>query len=114
MTPENIIERDIRYKLDDINGDYYLLKKDMDKIHSCKVKNISGTGVCIISLDDIKNNEIIFLYIHGNKENAIKSKVVWRMEEQYGLQFVLDSNNDFKSVSYVMNHLAFEINKNNP
>jgi hypothetical protein len=88
-----------------ISDDYFFYPKDKKKKINCKLNNISVTGACITSSENISNEEIIFLHIRGD-EKALKSKTVWKIKNQYGLQFLLDSNSEFETISNIMNKLA--------
>lgn len=89
----------------DVPGDYYYYQgSEEDKI-KCRLKNISATGACISSEETIKIDDIIFLHIGGTKNVEIKSKAVWKIDDQYGLQFMLDSSKEFDNIAYIMNYV---------
>ncbi len=101
MTSER--RRDKRF---DVPGDYYYVQGDKERKIKCKLKNISATGACISSEVDIKNDEIIFLHVRGTKNVEIKSKAVWKIDNEYGLLFLLDTTKEFDNISYVMNYVV--------
>jgi len=84
--------------------------KNNEKI-SCTLKNISSSGACLVSDIHLKNNEIIFLTISGSKDVILKSKVLWKIKNEYGLLFILNSSQDFENISHVMNNEQKIINK---
>jgi len=84
---------------------YFYYPKDKKKRIFCELNNISITGACITSSEKIENEDIIFLNFSGNKDITLKSKAVWKINNQYGLQFLLDSSIEFENVSYIMNNI---------
>ncbi len=89
----------------EVSGDYYYYQgSETDKI-MCRLKNISATGACIDSEEKIKIDDIIFLHIRGTTNIEIKSKAVWKIENEYGLMFLLDSSKEFENISYIMNYV---------
>ncbi len=94
-----------------ISGDYFYYPGEKNKKINCKLNNISVTGACITSAEDIKSEEIIFLHIRGANDKVLKSKTVWKIDNQYGLQFLLDTNNEFEKISYIMNKIIGKNNK---
>lgn len=88
-----------------IVGDYFYYPGRETKKINCSINNISATGACISSGNIIKNNEIIFLHIKGTKNIVLKSKTVWKIDDQYGLLFLLDTTEEFENISYIMNNV---------
>ena len=88
-----------------ISEEYFYYPREKNKKIKCKLKNISITGACITSKENIKNEEIIFLHIHGTEDMSLKSKAVWKIKDQYGLQFLLDTTSEFEKISYIMNNI---------
>lgn len=88
-----------------ISEDYFYYPREKNKKINCKLNNISVTGACITSTENIKREEIIFLHIRGANDKLLKSKTVWKIDNQYGLQFLLDTNKEFEKISYIMNKI---------
>ncbi len=88
-----------------ISEEYFFYPQKEKKKINCKINNISVTGACITSDEKIENDEVIFLHIRGTNNMALKSKTVWKINNQYGLQFFLDTNSEFEKISYIMNNL---------
>lgn len=86
-------------------GDYYYYQGFESSKINCRLKNISATGACIDSDEIIKIDDIIFLHIRGTKNIEIKTKAVWKIENLYGLMFLLDSSSEFENISYIMNYV---------
>ncbi|MBN2039637.1 MAG: PilZ domain-containing protein [Spirochaetes bacterium] len=89
-----------------ISEEYFYYPEKKNKKINCRLNNISVTGACIISEEKIKTDEIIYLHIRGTDDIALKSKTVWKIDNQYGLQFLLDTSSEFEKISYIMNNLA--------
>ncbi len=92
----------------EISGDYFYYPLNKKKKINCKLNNISVTGACILSEENIKKEDIIFLHIHDTDETsdiALKSKAVWKIDNQYGLQFLLDTSQEFEKISCIMNKI---------
>ncbi|MDY6935665.1 MAG: PilZ domain-containing protein [Spirochaetota bacterium] len=94
-----------------VTRDYYYFPGEENNKIECMLKNISITGSCILSKNNINKNDIIFLHIGGKKEIVLQAKVVWKMGDQYGLLFLLDNSQDFDNISYIMNYELLNINK---
>ncbi|MFH0975218.1 MAG: PilZ domain-containing protein [Spirochaetota bacterium] len=92
-----------------VSGDFYYYPNRKKKKIKCKLDNISVTGACITTDEKIEKEDIIYLQINGFNNKALKSKAVWKIDNQYGIQFFLDSNNEFETISHVMNNI---MNKN--
>jgi hypothetical protein len=88
-----------------ISEDYFYYPINKEKKINCKLNNISVTGACITSNEEIKNEDIIYFNIRGTKDMALKSKAVWKIDNQYGIQFILDTNKEFEIISYIMNNI---------
>ena len=95
----------------DLSGDYFFYPGKKNRKIKCIVKNVSATGACIISDDVLHNEDIIFLGIRGDSEVVLKSKAVWKIENQYGLLFLLETEEEFASISYIMNFEIDRLNK---
>lgn len=89
-----------------ISEEYFYYPKEENKKINCRLKNISITGACITSDEKINTDEIIYLHIRGTNDIALKSKTVWKIDNQYGLQFLLDTSSEFEKISYIMNNLG--------
>ncbi len=89
----------------DVIGDYFYYQGNNENKIKCKLNNISATGACIDSDENIKIDDIIFLHIRGTKNISIKSKAVWKIENQYGLLFLLDNSKEFDNISYILNYV---------
>jgi hypothetical protein len=88
------------------SDDYFYYPTEKNRKINCKLNNISVTGACITSSENIKKEEIIFLHVRGTDDKVLKSKTVWKINNQYGLQFLLDSSSEFEKISYVMNTMT--------
>jgi c-di-GMP-binding flagellar brake protein YcgR len=93
-----------RSKRIDISEDYFYYPQNKNKKINCKLNNISVTGACITSDKKIEKEEIIYFNIRGTKDMALKSKAVWKIENQYGIQFILDTDKEFEIISRIMNN----------
>ncbi len=91
--------------------DYCYYPENRRKRFSCSTKNISITGACIISDTKLNINDIVNIRIMSDRETVFKSRVVWELEGTYGLQFLLETNEDFDNISYIMNNYAKQINR---
>ncbi len=89
----------------DVIGDYFYYQDDNEKKIRCRLNNISATGACIDSVQKIKIDDVIFLHIRGTRNISIKSKAVWKIENQYGLLFLLDTSKEFDNISYILNYV---------
>ena len=85
--------------------EYFYCISDKNKKINCKLNNISVTGACITSDKKIEKEDIVFLHIKGMEDIVLKSKAVWKIENQYGLQFILDSGKEFENISYIINNI---------
>jgi hypothetical protein len=88
-----------------ITENYFYYSADKKEKTNCILNNISITGACITSYKSIKLEEIIFLHFNNLNNIAVKSQTVWKNENQYGLQFLLDTNLEFENISIVMNNI---------
>lgn len=91
--------------------DYCYYPGEKRKKFPCTAMNISVTGVCIESGKKLTQDDIVFIHIECGKDVAFKSVVVWEMSGTYGLRFMLETNEDFDNISYVMNNCAGKINR---
>jgi len=95
-----------------MNSNYFFFPDRENKRHWCTIKNISTTGSCITSNKDINTDDIIFLHMKGGEKNTdLKSRVVWAMDKSYGLEFFLETAEDFENISYIVNNLPLFIDK---
>ncbi|TAL30459.1 MAG: PilZ domain-containing protein [Spirochaetes bacterium] len=83
--------------------DYFCAPPDMDARHRCVLKNISATGACVASKRALKKDDMIYLHVRGREGGLLKSRVVWKTRNTYGLLFSLESSEDFDSISRIMN-----------
>jgi hypothetical protein len=88
----------------DLSGDYYFYPNNKEKKVLCSLMNLSATGACIISSESLEKKAVVFLHIKADKNIILKSEVVWKLENQYGLRFNLDTSDDFENISYIMNN----------
>lgn len=95
----------------DLSGDYFYYPGERKRKIKCIIKNISATGACIISDELLINEDVIFLGIRGDSEVILKSKAVWKIDNQYGLLFLLESDEDFANINYIMNFELDKLNK---
>lgn len=96
-----------RFTVDD---DYYFYPANRSKVYTCKVRNVSASGACIISKKPLAPHEIIFLHITGTRNAQFKSEVVWVQDGLYGLSFILENSEDLENISFVMNNVSKKIN----
>ena len=96
----------------DLSGDYFYYFGNKKVIIDCNLKNISVTGACITSNRTINKDDIIFLHVRGADNMVLKSKAVWKIDNQYGLLFLLDSSHEFDKISYIMNYVIKDDLKN--
>ena len=85
-------------------GDYYFHPGIRGKVYSCTLKNISVTGACIETIESLLKDQIIYLHVNTMDDSVLKSRVVWHMGEQYGLLFLLETSQDFDTISYIINN----------
>jgi hypothetical protein len=100
MTAENRKSKRIN-----ISQDYFYYPRNKNKKINCKLNNISVTGACITSNEKIEKEDIIFFNIRGTSDMALKSKAVWKIDNQYGIQFILDTDKEFETISRIMNNI---------
>ncbi len=93
-----------------VDKDYYFYPANRSKVYTCKVRNVSASGACIISKKHLTPHEIIFLHITGTRGVQFKSEVVWAQDGLYGLSFVLEDSEDLDNISFVMNTVSKKIN----
>ena len=92
----------------EISGDYFFFPADKRKKIKCELENISETGACISSDARIKKDEIIYLHIKGSRNILLKSRNVWKIDDQYGLLFLLDTSQEFENISYIINYVTIQ------
>ncbi len=85
-------------------GDFYSLSSDARRTVRCLLKNISVTGACIVSDGPLDAGDIIALYLESGAGRALKSRVVWRVAGEYGVEFLLESVEEFETISRVINN----------
>lgn len=85
-------------------GDFYCLPSDARRKVRCSLKNISVTGACIASKGRLATGEIIFLYLESGAGRALASRVVWKIAGEYGVEFLLDTGEEFETISRVINN----------
>ncbi|MBN2402391.1 MAG: PilZ domain-containing protein [Spirochaetes bacterium] len=88
-----------------ISEDYFYYPRNKNKKINCKLNNISVTGACITSNEKINKEDIIYFNIRGTRDMALKSKAVWKINNQYGIQFLLDTDKEFDTISRIMNNI---------
>lgn len=93
-----------------LDKDYYFYPANRSKVYTCKVRNVSASGACIISKKNLTPHDIIFLHITGTRGAQFKSEVIWAQDGLYGLSFLLENSEDFDNISYVMNMISKKIN----
>jgi hypothetical protein len=84
-------------------GEYFYSSASAGVRIDCTLKNISPTGACIDTEAPLVNGEMIFLHILREKDVTIKSEVVWKKENIYGVLFHLNTSEDLSNLSYILN-----------
>ena len=84
-------------------GDY-LIYPEKKKQYPCVLKNISVTGACVLSDLVLSLDQIIELHICRDRDLALRSQVVWIRNSEYGLSFMLDTPESFKTISFIINN----------
>lgn len=84
-------------------GDYFLAPHSKEAVPFV-LRNISVTGACISSTAQLKINEIVELHICRAKDMSLKSLVVWGKNTEYGLSFLLDTPEEFSTISFIINN----------
>lgn len=92
----------------DVSGDYLFYPEKTNNRIICKLDNISITGACILTEAKIKIDDVIQLHIRGAQDKFLKSKVVWKIDNQFGLLFMLDTEEEFNNISFIMNNVLKE------
>ncbi len=85
-------------------GDFYCLPSRMSRRVMCTLKNLSITGACIVSGGSLATGDIISLYLESGGGGALQSRVVWRLAGEYGVEFLLESGEEFETISRVINN----------
>ena len=55
--------------------------------------------------------DVVCIKCGRSKDIELKSKVIWKIENQYGLLFIMETSEDFENISYIINNEAARINK---
>lgn len=84
--------------------DYFFSPKEKGVKVNCLLKNISVTGACIKTTYPIETNDFLTLHLCREKDIALHAKVVWKDNDMFGLSFLLDTQEEFKNISYVINN----------
>lgn len=84
-------------------GEYFYSSASAGSKIDCTLKNISPTGACIDTEAPLVNGEMIYLHILRDKDVTIKSEVVWKKENVYGVLFHLNTSEDLANISYILN-----------
>jgi len=87
-----------------LQGDYYWRPDKPEKKLEYVLRNVSITGACIWTGENLKNDEIILLHFGGAREIVLKSRVVWGSKNNYGLLFFLETSREFEDISFIMNN----------
>ncbi|HRX16252.1 MAG TPA: PilZ domain-containing protein [Spirochaetota bacterium] len=88
----------------DCNGDYFFSPDSRNQKYSCLLKNVSVTGACILTEFPLKNDDQITLHVCLGKDIELKSSVVWKKNDLYGLLFELETPEAFDNISYLINN----------
>ena len=86
------------------DGDFYCLPARMSRMVRCSLKNISITGACIASGGSLGAGDIISLYLESGAGRALKSRVVWKLAGEYGIEFMLETGEEFETISRIINN----------
>lgn len=92
-------------------SDYYCFPENIKLKIRCTLKNISITGACINTPEILRKDDIVLLHIGRAGNSDLKSKVVWKIDDNYGLLFSLETSQDFTTISYLINNETRRINK---
>lgn len=84
----------------------YLLMPGTGHTEPFILKNISVTGACIVTDVSLSVNQILNLHICRNRDLELRSQVVWIKGKEYGLSFMLDTEESFNAISFIMNNKA--------
>ncbi len=88
----------------DCSDNYFFSPKEKGVKVNCSLKNISVTGACIKTDYPIENNDYLTLHLCREKDIPLHAKVVWKEEDMYGLSFLLDTQEEFENISYIINN----------
>lgn len=84
--------------------DFYCLSEQMSRRVMCTLKNVSVTGACIVSGGSLGTGDIISLYLESGAGRALKSRVVWKVSGEYGVEFLLETGEEFETISRIINN----------
>lgn len=86
-------------------GSNYIVTYRTDNVKiECGLNNLSITGACIESSFNLTNGEKIILHICDKRDTPVKGTVVWTNGDVYGIQFELNSSEEFENISFIMNN----------
>ncbi|MFW5808220.1 MAG: PilZ domain-containing protein [Spirochaetota bacterium] len=88
----------------DCADDYFLSPKEKGVKVRCILNNISVTGACIRTDYPIEPDEYLTLHLCREKDIPLHAKVVWKEEDKFGLSFLLDTQQEFENISYIINN----------
>jgi hypothetical protein len=84
-------------------SDYFLMP-GTERAEPFILKNISVTGACIVTDIPLTVHQILDVHICRNRDLKLRSQVVWIKGNEYGLSFMLDTEESFKAISFIMNN----------
>lgn len=87
-------------------GNYIYTSRTAGSAVEFELRNISPTGACIIADIPIAIGEDIFLHISGRADYSLKAQVIWQKENEYGVEFLLETSADFEHISVIVNGFA--------
>ena len=85
-------------------GDFYRLPARMSRRVRCTLKNLSVTGACIVSRGSLATGDLIALYLESGAGGALRSRVVWSLAGEYGVEFLLENGEEFETISRIINN----------
>lgn len=83
---------------------YFFSPKEKGVKVQCQLKNLSVTGACITTDYPVETDEHLTLHLCRDKDIPLHAKVVWQDKHDYGLLFLLDTQQEFENISYIMNN----------
>ncbi len=86
------------------NRDYFCSIMSGNLKFECKLLNVSTTGACILTNIPLKSDDLIILHIIRGRDIPFKCKVAWIKESTYGLEFFLETSDDFTNISFIINN----------
>ncbi|HOF34192.1 MAG TPA: PilZ domain-containing protein [Spirochaetota bacterium] len=89
------------------DGDFIHTSRTASGSVSCVLKNISATGACILADIPIEIGEKVFLHVNRGEATSLRGKVVWQNDNEYGIEFLLESSDDFEQISNIVNKFNF-------